>query len=264
MLINLISNAIKFTSEGSVNVTIQERGREAEHITYQISIKDTGIGIAPDAIGSLTEAFTKADTSITRSFGGTGLGLAISSNILSLFNTQLEIDSTPGEGAVFYFTVSLPLAAETEGVPVNATEGNTGLCNSEQIRFLIVDDSEINQLVIENLLASVDQHEVHCVEHGEAALTLLQQQNFDVIFMDMQMPVMDGISATKAIRSTPRLQGQYIIGLSANVMHEDRQKCMDAGMNDFLGKPLLREHLIEALNRYLTINGNELPAIHYS
>ncbi|GGF58825.1 response regulator [Alteromonas lipolytica] len=252
VMINLLSNAIKFTEKGTVSVIISEQARSEQSITYTITIRDTGIGIPSTAIDSLTEAFTQADTSITRSFGGTGLGLAITSNILNLFNTQLEISSRLGEGAAFYFTLRLPLAPVIESAaehPVLQTVDE--LIPDRQLKVLIVDDSQINQMVIESLLATLKQQSVTCVMDGREALNALQSSAFDIVFMDMQMPVMDGISATKAIREDDRLNRQYIIGLSANVMLEDRQKCLDAGMNDFLGKPLLREELSAALNRYI-------------
>lgn len=253
VLINLLSNAIKFTEEGHVSLSIDELSRDDSAVQYQIKISDTGVGIPADSIDSLTEAFTQADTSITRSFGGTGLGLAISSNILALFNSRLHIQSTLGKGAEFSFTLNLPLAEETHNCNDNPQLINSKtLETNKQINILIVDDSDINQFVLINLLQTLSQNNLESVSNGQEALTRVSQRDFDVVFMDMQMPVMDGITAVEHIRQQERFTDLYIIGLSANVLEEDRQKCIDAGMNDFLRKPLLREDLIDALTSYLS------------
>ena len=209
-----------------------------------IAVRDTGIGIAPEAQARLFEEFTQVDTSATRRFGGTGLGLAICRRIVRAMGGDIGVESRPGTGTTFTVTIALerahaPLAAETEAPPVVAP-----------MRILLAEDNEVNRQVALGLLAR-QGHAVDVVVDGAAAVEAARRGGYDVILMDVHMPVMDGIEASRAIRGLPDAGGRVpIVALSASVMKDETDLCFDAGMNEFLAKPIDPDALVRILARH--------------
>jgi PAS domain S-box-containing protein len=239
VLVNLLGNAIKFTSQGGITLSAR---READG-AIRFAVRDTGIGIAEEKQAAVFEAFTQADGTITRKFGGTGLGLTISENLVRLMSGRFGLTSKLGEGSEFSFT--LPLRPIHEEAVESAPSADAGL------RILLVEDNVINQKLAATLLGKAG-HAVACVASGGAALAALNAGNYDAVLMDMQLPDMDGIETTRRIRAREQTDGaprQCIIALTGNVGAEDRRRCLDAGMDDFLGKPLKRDELLAALAR---------------
>ena len=250
VLTNLVSNAVKFTHRGEVAVRVElvERGESGALLRFEVS--DTGIGIAKAKLGSLFEAFTQADTSTTRRYGGTGLGLAIARQLVELMGGRIGAESAPGAGSRFSFTVRLPEGAPA---PRRAPASTHGLeaADPQGVRLLVVEDNEVNQLVIETLLTrrgfSVDR-----ANDGAEALAKLAQGTYAAVLMDCQMPNLDGYAATARIRAQER-DGERlpVIAMTAHAMKGDRERCLEAGMDDYLAKPLRPEALDEVLERWL-------------
>ena len=252
ILLNLLSNAIKFTETGEVCLRARREGD-----TLVFSVHDTGIGIAPDVMARLFQPFEQADTSTTRRFGGTGLGLVISRRLAELMGGTLEVESVPGQGSTF--TLRLPLVeAEPPATPVLAP-GQIGLRRLEGLRILVAEDNALNQLVIEGILG-IEGAQVTLVDNGKKAVELATPKSapFDVVMMDVQMPVMDGIEATRLIRlSRPDLP---VIGQTAHAMKEEHERCLEAGMLSTVTKPIDAEALISTLISHLPGNTRHVPA----
>ena len=242
---NLISNALKFTESGEVVVTASTIGHERSERRIQIEVRDTGIGIPPDRIAQLFSSFSQADSSISRRYGGTGLGLAISKRLVTLMGGSIDVESQPGTGTVFRFTVLLDQAPAAAGVQI----GDSVRQDLSKLRVLLAEDNKVNQLVGLKLLQKLGIT-ADLAENGEQALSAALRKTYDVILMDVQMPGLDGIAATRQIRS--RLTGgcqPFICGLSAHATTDFRDLCKSAGMDDYLTKPMdfdkLQKLLIE-------------------
>lgn len=246
ILMNLIGNAIKFTESGSVTLSVILIDEQQDTCTLRFSVLDTGIGIAEESLQTLFDAFSQADNSITRRYGGTGLGLSISGKLLKLMKSELQVQSQLGQGSLFYFDVVLSLSDDVEAELDNQDVLDT---NVSLLDILIVEDNPVNRIVITAMFKALSIDRITIAEHGQKAVELCEQQCFDVIFMDMQMPVMDGPSATKIIREHSQSQHAHIIALTANVLESDKETCLAAGMNDFLTKPIEQHALITALNK---------------
>jgi CheY-like chemotaxis protein len=257
VLTNLVGNAIKFTAQGGITV-----GWECKQDTPQLFrfwVSDTGIGIPPEKQRSVFEAFTQADNSTTRTYGGTGLGLTISNTLVRLMGGDISLVSAVGKGSTFEFTLPLK-PGKPMGPPIEATRVRTepaadGADLPKGLRVLLVEDHPINQKLAISLIERSGHH-VTLAENGEAGLHAAMQQHFDLVFMDMQMPVMDGLEATRAIRAHELDQGKprvHIIAMTANAMPSDRLACAQAGMDGFLSKPFkaveLRALLTQAQDR---------------
>jgi signal transduction histidine kinase len=245
VLLNLVSNAIKFTPRGSVTIRAGVRVESTSQERLSISVIDTGIGIAPDKQSHVFEAFAQQDSSTTRSYGGTGLGLSISSRLASLMGGHIDLSSTPGEGSAF--CLDLPL------VRGNAVQGEATVAGAElpvpSLSILLVEDHPVNQKVAEAVLTR-SGHRVTLAENGMQALEMMVDGGFDLVLMDMQMPVMGGVEATRLIREMERelrRPAVPIFAMTANALEEDRMACIEAGMNDFLTKPLLPRVLREKI-----------------
>jgi signal transduction histidine kinase/CheY-like chemotaxis protein len=241
ILTNLLSNAVKFTGEGRVGLSVAKAARGDR---YYFEVRDSGIGFEPDQAERLFSRFEQADGSITRRFGGTGLGLSISRQLAELMGGQVSAAGKPGRGAVFTLMLPLPAARETPAATAPAIDHS-----GRAPKVLVVDDNETNRKVAELILAAIGA-EVTCVEDGQAAIDAVEANAFDVVLMDLQMPVMDGLTATRAIRAReaaldlPRLP---VIVLSANVMREHIDASNAAGADDHIGKPVRAETLIAAV-----------------
>ncbi len=237
---NLTSNAIKFTERGEVTVSLNVDHTETGAI-YRIAVADTGPGFDPADAGRLFGRFEKTDGSITRAKGGIGLGLAISRQLAELMGGTLRAESEPGKGAVF--TLTLPLAPAPVTADVAGTEGDGGL------KVLLADDNPTNRKVIELLLSAMEIA-VRSVENGLEAVEAVTEERFDVVLMDLQMPVMDGLTAIREIRKA-EAEGQRarvpVVVLSANVSAEDRAASMAAGADDHIGKPIQTDTLVAAM-----------------
>ena len=265
ILVNLIGNAIKFTDKGSISLNVEVVEKNNNDFSLKFSVTDTGIGIAPDKQETIFGSFTQADSSTAREFGGTGLGLAISQRLVEMMDGQIAIESQAGQGSEFYFTIVVQKGKKEErDLDTMAPD-----LKYKNLRILLVEDNKINQDLAKIVLEQAEQH-VTVAENGLVALQVLGRENFDVILMDMQMPRMNGVVATQIIRACEKGQSgnpavdesveakiirQYkgkhipIIAMTANVLARDRQKCFDAGMDDFLTKPFMPEHLHERLNK---------------
>jgi PAS domain S-box-containing protein len=237
VLLNLLSNAVKFTSDGCVSVVVR-REPDAGEDALRFEIVDTGIGIAPDRQHLLFEDFSQVDRSYARKYGGTGLGLAISKRLAEAMSGTIGMTSTLGSGSVFWFTALLPATVGAADLPVP-----TKRIQDAARRILLVDDNPINQIVAKALLER-DGHVTVLVDNGAEAVAAVQVSPFDLVLMDMQMPIMDGLEATRRIRA---LDGPVrdipIVALTANAMAEQASHCREAGMNDHLAKPIDRELL---------------------
>lgn len=253
VLLNLLSNAIKFTEFGSVTLLVNRQIENAESNQIQFVIRDTGIGISPEAQSRLFQSFQQADNTSTRKYGGTGLGLAISQQLVKLMGGELQLQSQVGLGSEFRFVISLPLAFET---PKTIARRNEAIKNHHNLlagkNILLVDDHPFNQQVGADLLEVVGAT-VSIAGNGLEAVEASRQHTYDAILMDVQMPQMDGFAATEIIRQSPQGLNVPIIAMTANVLMEDRQRCLAAGMNDFISKPVEPEKLYSMLARWLQL-----------
>jgi CheY-like chemotaxis protein len=246
ILLNLAGNAIKFTEHGEIAIRVEcEEGGE-DGVALSVSVSDTGIGIEPEKLENIFEAFAQADTSITRRFGGTGLGLAISRNLVRLMGGHLRVESTPGCGSTFSFTARMEMDASAE--PAEAADAAARTVHAQHLRILLAEDNGVNQLLATRMLERMG-HSVVTAGNGQEALDQLERERFDVVLMDVQMPVMDGLLATERIREREAGTGAHIpvIALTARAMQEDRGICLGAGMDGYVTKPLHAADLSRAL-----------------
>ena len=253
VLLNLCSNAIKFTRAGSIHVRCGLESREAQAASLHFSVKDTGIGMSTEVQQRIFAPFVQADTSTTREHGGTGLGLTISNKLVTLMGGRLWVESVPGAGSHFHFTARLGLGAiPAQPLPprMPARAGTGPAAPLAGYRILVADDNELNAEVARSVLEYCGCQAVS-VGNGREAIARLNESTFDAILMDIQMPVMDGIMATREIRRDPRHAKLPIIAFTANVMGENRDECLAAGMDDFITKPFVRGELLALLHKHL-------------
>ena len=243
ILINLLSNAIKFTEHGYVKLILNCKKLETNKFNIQFKISDTGIGISDDAKKVLFQAFSQADTSTTRKFGGTGLGLVISSKLAQLMGADIKINSTLGKGTTFTFDIDF--YEGEEGIPQPVTELIP--TKHKQQSILLVEDNLVNTKIATMMLKKLG-YECDHAENGQIAVDCVKDKHYDLIFMDMQMPIMDGIEATKIINTLENGKQSVIIAMTANVMKEDRDRCYAAGMSHFVSKPISMESLKNLLH----------------
>lgn len=253
-LLNYAGNAIKFTDSGSVviRVTSDEETEGSQLVRFEV--QDSGIGIAPEVLGRLFNVFEQADNSISRKYGGTGLGLAITRKLAQLMGGDAGVTSTPGVGSTFWFTARLRKGRD-EGAGLAVVRGGGG----EKIlrrdfpgrRILLVEDEPVNREIARELLEDIGLV-VDVAEDGSVAVQLAVDKQYDAILMDMQMPKIDGLEATRRIRAMPAYIDVPIIAMTANAYAEDRSACFEAGMNDFVAKPIRPERIFEALARGLS------------
>ena len=257
ILVNLLSNAVKFSPEGgAVVLEVQEFEHIGGNSIYKFDITDSGIGISPQQAAKLFKPFEQADVGVTRSYGGTGLGLAISKNLVELMGGEIGLVSQEGVGSTFSFSISCPPAKSDGSEIAGQSESTEELTpDLKGMRGLIVDDIEINRIILSELLADSGL-EIETAANGKEALACFEQSPenfFDVILMDIQMPEMDGCTATRAIRALPREDARCvkIIAMTANVMQDDVNRAMSAGMDAFLNKPVELDNMYLVLNQQL-------------
>ncbi len=249
ILFNLVGNAVKFTDRGEVRVAVAVRPRAGADVWLEMSVADTGIGIPAGALPTLFDRFTQADSTTMRRYGGSGLGLAITREIVHMMDGTIATESTPGEGSRFKVTIPLRPAARddgTDGADAAASES----ARSGPLSVLVAEDNDVNQILISAVLARMG-HRTHLVADGRQAVEAVRTGGYDVVLMDLQMPGMDGMEATQAIRALPGERAQVpIVAMTANAFDEDRAACLAAGMDDYVAKPIDTEALGRALERH--------------
>jgi two-component system, sensor histidine kinase and response regulator len=258
VLLNLTNNAVKFTPRGFVAVHARVLDHAGDGVHVRFAIEDSGVGLTQEQAARLFKPFVQADSSTTRQFGGTGLGLSISKRLVELMGGEIGVESSPGRGSTFWFTVRLERASHAEQAPAVVSAVPTG--NLMGARILLAEDNPINQQVAVELLQGVGAA-VEVAANGEEALAMAQAKAYDVVLMDLQMPVMDGLQATRAIRANPRLKDLPIVAMTASVMAGDRDRCLEAGMNDHVSKPVSIDQLMSALLRWVPDRTGGAPAV---
>jgi two-component system, sensor histidine kinase len=256
VLVNLLGNAVKFTEQGEVRVSVSAERRAGGRVALRLGVRDTGIGIAADKQERIFGAFIQADGSTTRKFGGTGLGLAISNRLVALMGGRIAVESAPGAGSLFHFTVDLGVhdgpvhdeetsAVTTPRVVATARPG---------LRVLLAEDNAVNQRVAQRFLERLG-HTVTVANDGREAVECWRGQPFDLVLMDVQMPEMDGFEAVAAIRAAERASGLRtpVVALTAHAMSGDRERCLAAGMDGYLTKPVRLAQLVAAIDDVLPL-----------
>ena len=263
-LLNLASNAVKFTERGSIAVRAHLLEMHGDDVRVRFEVADTGIGISAEQQSRLFQAFQQADSSMARKFGGTGLGLALTKRLVGMMGGEAGVDSTVGKGSTFWFVVDLKRGQGP--MPAQAAAGTTTgaelrlRADHGGARILLTEDNAINIEVVQQILHAVGL-DVAVAENGRIALEKAQAERFDLILMDMQMPEMDGVSATRAIRRLPDHPDIPILALTANAFTEDRRACLEAGMNDVLTKPIEPAALYEALEHWLPAGRHQVASV---
>lgn len=245
VLTNLLSNAIKFTSKGSVDVYVSYKALEHEQGEITLTVEDTGVGIGKSKLEAIFARFTQEDGSITRNFGGTGLGLSICKELVALMQGTITVESEKGKGAKFI--VSLPITHDKEVAKNAATHSLPEM--KKGMKVLVAEDDLINQKIIEKMISSLG-HDVYLAENGSVAVEAFKDNQYDIILMDMQMPVMDGIDATKEIRTYEQTKNKSltpIVALTANALEAHKKLCFEAGMNGYFTKPITMQSIEEML-----------------
>ena len=271
VILNLAGNAIKFTQEGHVLIRAARRSAAADRAALLFEVEDTGIGMTQEQLGLLFTPFTQADTSTTRKFGGTGLGLAISRSLVDLMGGEVWAESLPERGSRFSFTVALDLPTDETACGTAAAEGGdardagialpaappptdaddeAGHSSLRGVRVLLAEDNEINQMIAVELLAR-QGIEADVAENGQEALEALRKKRYDLVLMDIQMPEMDGLTATRQIRGDPAYADLPIIAMTAHAMSGDREHSIESGMNDHITKPIDPQLLYATLRRWI-------------
>ncbi|WP_281232542.1 PAS domain S-box protein [Flavobacterium gelatinilyticum] len=261
ILINLLSNAVKFTSEGSIklNVSVLSKNKN-NNCTIRFSVIDTGIGILEKNQQKIFKAFSQADSSTTRKFGGTGLGLTISNQLLALMESRLQLESNIGEGSNFFFDLNLKTSNQSINERYNTEfninnlefDDDSDKNTNKSIRFLIVEDNKVNMLLLKTIVKNLYHNAfIYECENGYEAVQQFEAINPTLVFMDIQMPIMNGYETTKAIRNTILGKDIPIIAVTAGAEKEERNKCISAGMNDYISKPIMKGTVEETLVKWL-------------
>lgn len=257
VLLNLAANAVKFTEHGEISIQVSSIGSCSDSQNVRFEVSDTGIGIPAADLVRIFNAFEQTDNSLSRNHGGTGLGLAISQRLVGLMGGTIAVGSTPGVGSTFSFSLDLPYVRQLpESAQISKITGAEAaaelLRNYGCRRLLLVEDEPINQEVTLEILGNELGLQVDLAINGAVAVELARQRKYDLILMDMQMPVLDGLAASAAIRRLPEYATTPILAMTANVQVDDRQRCLNAGMNDFVPKPVDPDNLFLALLKWLS------------
>jgi two-component system, sensor histidine kinase len=257
---NLLGNALKFTHKGSIALHCKLEEQLEAGVRLAFSVADTGVGIPAHALGAIFEKFAQADSSTTRLYGGTGLGLPISRSLVQLMGGDIRVESREGEGSIFSFSVILRLPAPGEVVAELPFQAGA-LKVEQRLRILVVDDVSINQLISLKLIGKTGEHFIDCAGNGLEAVEKWQGGNFDLVFMDVQMPVMDGLEATRTIRRLEAAdgggRGVHICAMTANAMKEDGPICSQAGMDSYISKPVRERDLYAVIAQVAALRGSE-------
>jgi signal transduction histidine kinase len=261
-LLNYLSNAVKFTEQGMITLRNRILNEDADGVTVRFEVIDTGIGIEPQAMDHIFNAFQQADNSTTRKFGGTGLGLAITRELARLMGGEAGFSSVPGKGSTFWFSACLKRDSGSVSLPhhiAGCSAEDVLISNFKGTRILLVEDDYINREVALELLYDM-QFEIDVAEDGLVALEKVQGNDYALVLMDMQMPRMDGLEATRCIRALSGRKLLPIIAMTANAFAEDRARCLEAGMNDFIAKPIDPDLLYVTILHWLSTKELRVPA----
>ena len=252
ILTNLLSNAVKFTDLGRVDVGLAIREDEAGRSWLSLTVRDTGLGIPPGKLNDIFEDFTQADGSVSRKYGGTGLGLAITRRLVQMHSGTIQVQSRVGEGSTFLVEMPVETAAEPERVPAAPVAGAPATLTVKMggALVLVVEDNLVNQKVVAAVLTR-HGFRVALAVNGREAMSAMNREAPDLILMDVQMPEIDGLTTARLIRENPQWQQVPIVALTAHAMQGDRERCLQAGMNDYLSKPVAPVALVECVRRHL-------------
>jgi len=250
VLINYTNNAIKFSDRGVITISVQNVGDRQHDCLLRFGVRDTGIGMTPNEASRLFQSFQQADASTTREFGGTGLGLAICKQLAQLMGGAVGVESASGKGSYFWFTARVGKLADEAVAPRGARDDSTPYPALAGARILLVEDNTFNQQIALEMLEEAGGA-VCLAQNGLEALDLLAKTGFDCVLMDVQMPVMDGLQATRLIRLDPALAGLRVLAMTATATSEDRDRCLSAGMDDFITKPIQPALLCQTVARWL-------------
>jgi CheY-like chemotaxis protein/anti-sigma regulatory factor (Ser/Thr protein kinase) len=254
ILLNLLNNAVKFTHKGHITALVQHKGASQDGAIIRISIVDTGIGISPEKHDRLFKRFSQVDPSIRREFGGTGLGLAISKRLVELMGGKIGVESEEGKGSTFWIELVMPVADNRLHPQLEAAIPQA----AAPAGILLVEDVEINQELVRTILEAAG-HRVDIVSSGEEAISAVQAKAYDLVFMDIQMPGMDGMTATRRIRELAHPCSRvFIVAMTANVLPQQVRSFIEAGINDHIGKPVRRDELLRKIGEWLP-GTNGLP-----
>jgi signal transduction histidine kinase/ActR/RegA family two-component response regulator len=246
---NLLSNAVKFTAEGSVRVRMSAKTC-GQDLLLEITVKDTGVGIPADKLPYIFDKFTQADGSVSRKYGGTGLGLAITRKLVEMHGGTIHVESEPGRGSAFHVALKCEVsAARPRRAPEPVSESPSAAPNTA--RILVVEDNAVNQKVVVTVLRKRG-FTIEIASDGRDAIAKLKQAGpFDLVLMDVQMPVLDGLETTRAIRLEKRWRTLPIVAMTAHAMNGDRERCLEAGMNGYISKPVQAGHLLTVVDQYV-------------
>jgi PAS domain S-box-containing protein len=261
ILLNLIANAIKFTRDGGVTIRVQRHGRRRNGVALHFAVADTGVGVPPELQNSIFDSFTQADESSTRRYGGTGLGLTIAAQLVALMGGRIWVESVPGQGSTFQFTARFGLskgrvhrrilADLRSGPQARAKRQAMNAAVSAPLSILVAEDNAVNQRLILLLLEKAG-HRAVVARNGEEAVSAARRRNVDLVLMDVGMPVLSGLDATRAIRASEAGSGRRlpIIAMTAHALKGDRERCLDAGMDAYLSKPIQGKEFYETIRRF--------------
>lgn len=257
VLLNLGGNALKFTERGEISLRVSMQSRSDANMVLLFEVSDTGIGISASQLERLFQPFSQGDASVSRRYGGTGLGLIISKQLVEAMGGEVWVESRQGGGSSFFFTLPV-LPAKEEPRKIAGANATAQFAAAFPLRVLLVDDNHVNQKLALKLLEKIG-YAVDLADNGRAAIRAVSQKKYDLVLMDLQMPEMSGIEATRTIRATPEITQPKIVALTANAMARDRQACHDAGMDGFISKPIRRDDLLGELARVFHWKPHELP-----
>jgi CheY-like chemotaxis protein len=262
ILVNLVGNAIKFTEKGEISVTVGVESQTADNIELKFEVRDTGIGISPEKLKMIFSPFTQADSSTTRQYGGTGLGLTITARLVFLMNGRIWVESEPGKGSAFHFTCRLGVidgdAAISEPKPPR--ELSKDISQIKPLRILLAEDNSVNQRLTTLMLEKCG-HTIHIANNGVEAVEKFRAGEFDLILMDIQMPEMDGLQATRIIREIKKDTGRQtpIIAMTASAFKKDEETCIAAGMDAYISKPISKQILFKTMHQLVSDISRSVP-----
>ena len=249
ILVNLIGNAIKFTDEGFVSLSVTVTGSWADKQEITFLVSDTGIGISNESLGQLFKPFTQVNTSALRKYGGTGLGLSICKKLVDMMDGRIWVKSQETQGSIFSFSIPMPLANSSAGDNIINDFDKTEPYKHKPLSILLVEDNKMNQLIAGRIFEKIG-YPVDFADNGLLALKKIEEREYDLIFMDIQMPEMDGLQATRYIIDKYGDKAPPVIAMTANVLSENEQECKEAGMKDFLSKPFTIDRLEAVIHKW--------------
>jgi len=253
ILVNLVGNAIKFTDKGAVRISVSNEGVSEEGVKLGITVSDTGIGIAKDKLTAIFNRFQQAEDSVTRNYGGSGLGLAIVKDLVTLMHGHIEVGSEEGKGTSFHLQVPFKLSGETPPALTRISQPKeTTYDTFHHVHILVVEDNQVNQSLLQQLFKQW-QLSFDLAQSGKEAITLLRARKYDLILMDIQMPVMDGYTATTEIRKVLKIDTP-IIAMTAHALSGEREKCLGLGMDEYISKPVREENLLQLIQRFIPVS----------